>query len=434
MLAGLEIAEPKEGDQLDESSKPHALPEGCTTCPFLEVPYELRADIYKYILPTTVRHEQRGPAWLRSTAAPWGTTSQIYSECIGLIYGKSTFLIDVHYDRVDFLCQWFHQSSLDTQSALIPKRAFAFPEKIPPRNRQFMRKFEVRIHQVDGYTGMIKYNYSNPEVLAMGVKRQIEKLCKVLGDIAEIRELNIRYISKDPDSDQFLNLVMEPFRSLKNTQAATVQGFRHAKAALRRDLQEYLHGAFGRNSIMCLPMELREIIYRYILPCSTISFVDGTRHVKWHRRSTGILRTCKKIHTEASRILYGTNEFEITCFPSLAIEYTALWSDRPENMWRKWDREVCWGNGAWFGRTVGIRCITLYLVGWEGQEISVRKVVKALCKFLEEAKRIDSSTTLQVQAASGTSFLANGRNIAGEIEQKFQQIMPRILEDRKGTL
>ena len=43
----------EEAREISQLEGPHRLRTGCTRCPFLELPYELRAQIYNYVLPST---------------------------------------------------------------------------------------------------------------------------------------------------------------------------------------------------------------------------------------------------------------------------------------------------------------------------------------------------------------------------------------------
>ena len=206
-------------------------------CLFLKLPYELRTHIYSHVLPRTIDHPDRGVVWIRATAAIWATNRQVYKECIRLIYANSTFLVDVRYDKVEFLFlyQW-----ILPQTAVVPKRIFIFPDPIAVRNRPLMRNIHVRVHQVDSYTGIIKYNYSNPEILARGLARQVESLCAFMNEMHEIRKLQISYHGGDNESHKVLPLVMEPLRQLKKTKSVTVQDLGRVNEALRTKLQEHL--------------------------------------------------------------------------------------------------------------------------------------------------------------------------------------------------
>ena len=68
---------------------------GSKRCLFLDLPPEIRGQVCISMLPST-SDIPRGLAWDR--AAPiWTTNHQIYKDCIGTMYGVSTFLLDVGY-------------------------------------------------------------------------------------------------------------------------------------------------------------------------------------------------------------------------------------------------------------------------------------------------------------------------------------------------
>lgn len=257
-------------------------------CPFLRLPYELRTHIYSYVLPRTTEHPRRGIVWIRAPAAIWATNHQIYKECISLMYGNPTFLIDVRYDNIEWLYQW-----ILPQSSLVPKRIFHFPDPIAARNRPLMRKVYVRIHQVDSYTGMIKYNYSNPEILARGLRSQISLLCSLLNESYEIREFLISYHGGDEESHKVLPLVMEPFWQLKNTKIVTVKDLGRINESLRTKLQDHLTNAYTRNSLMRLPLELRELFYRHALPHTSSTGSGDDKVITWIPGDVSILSTCR---------------------------------------------------------------------------------------------------------------------------------------------
>ncbi|KAL2041822.1 hypothetical protein N7G274_005606 [Stereocaulon virgatum] len=212
MLAAQDSLAYRKAEELRKVEVPQQLKIGSKRCLFLELPPEIREHIYSYMLPST-SDTPRGLAWDR--AAPiWATNHQIYNECIGTMYGNSTFLLDVGYNYIDFIYQYRLPSS-----NLVAKRLLSFPERIAARNRPLMRKFEVWVKELDGYTGMIKYNFSNPEVLAMGVREQTQKLCGFLQVLPEVRELKIIYTGNDNFMDhmgKLMMLVLEPFRQLEH--------------------------------------------------------------------------------------------------------------------------------------------------------------------------------------------------------------------------
>ena len=275
--------------------------------PFLKLPYELRNYIYSYLLPSTTDFSDRGIVWIRATAAIWATNRQVYKECIRLMYGNPTFLIDIRYDKLEFLHQW-----ISLQRPLVPKRTFNFPDPIAARNRPLMRKFHVRIHQVDSYTGMIKYNYSNPEILARGLRYQVNILCALLKELHEVRELRISFHGGDEESQKFLPLVLEPFWQLKQTKTVTVQDPGLGNEDLSTTLQEHLTDAYTKNSLMRLPLELREHVYRHALPHTLSTGTGDKKVITWCKGDISILSTCRQINVEATRVLYATNEFEFS--------------------------------------------------------------------------------------------------------------------------
>jgi hypothetical protein len=212
MLAAQDPLAYRKAEELGKAEVPQQLKMGSKRCLFLELPPEIREHIYSYMLPST-SDTPRGLAWDR--AAPiWATNHQIYNECIGTMYGGSTFLLSVGYNYIDFIYQYRLPSS-----NLVAKRLLSFPDRIAARNRPLLRKFEVWVKELDGYTGMIKYNYSNPEVLAMGVREQTQKLCGFLQVLPELRELKIVYTGNDNSMDhveKLMVLVLEPFWELKH--------------------------------------------------------------------------------------------------------------------------------------------------------------------------------------------------------------------------
>ena len=240
MLAAQNSLHGEETKEAVDAEESHQLRAGCKRCLFQELPFELREQIYTNMLPST-SDTPRGLAWNR--AAPiWATNRQIYNECIGPMYGDSTFLVDVGYNYVDFIYQYRLP-----QSELVAKRLLSFPERIAARNRPFMRRFEVWVKEVDSYTGMIKYNYSNPEVLAMGVREQTQKLCGFLQGLPEVRELKIVYTGKDNSKDnkeKLMMLILEPFWKLKNVRDVVIEtpGIKNKKVqkGLREQVREFL--------------------------------------------------------------------------------------------------------------------------------------------------------------------------------------------------
>ncbi|MCJ1276222.1 hypothetical protein MMC21_004027 [Puttea exsequens] len=220
-----------------EGTQYHGLKDGSSACPILDLPSELRVQIYSYILPYTTHREGRGITWHRAIARLWSVSRQLYDECIPLLYGNVTFRIDVSFDRVEWRYQYVHRNQ---DPNLVMKTVPAFPDKIALRNRRFLRKFEVYLYFVDSYTGMIKYDYSNLAFLAGGMARQAQNLYDYLNTLPEIWELRILYYACDRVTPHTLPLVLKPFWGLRNVRSINVQGAELDSETEQARLQRHL--------------------------------------------------------------------------------------------------------------------------------------------------------------------------------------------------
>lgn len=218
MLIAHDSSSNDEARKTSELEGPHKLRGGCTRCPFLELPYELRAQIYSYILPSTSNVTNRGLVWDRG-APIWATNRQMHSECIAPLYGNGTFLVEVGYDYIQFI----HQYRLPT-SNLVAKRVHEFPEKIPARYQTLMRRFQITVKEVDSYTGMIMYNCSNTQALYIKLRQQMQKLCDFLRGLPEVRTLEIIYNQQYSmvNIERIMEIPSKPFWRLSNVVAFSI--------------------------------------------------------------------------------------------------------------------------------------------------------------------------------------------------------------------
>ncbi|KAL6720313.1 hypothetical protein ACLMJK_002234 [Lecanora helva] len=194
------------------------LPNGSNSL-FLGLPYEIRAMIYNYVMPWTNSIGQ----WHRADAPVWATCRKIHDETISLLYGDCTFPLVVNYGDITFHHQWLNTWGANRHRPLTPRRVYQFPDIIPLRYRTLLRRIHVRISLIDGYEGMIKYNCSNRNALALGVRDQVQTLCNTLQDIPEIQDLLITWDIKRIVDCELLRLVTEPFQVLRNLRSVTVQ-------------------------------------------------------------------------------------------------------------------------------------------------------------------------------------------------------------------
>lgn len=203
--AGLD--QPKKTSKFTGQSH-HELKEGSRTSPFLDLPYELRALIYEFILPSTVVSEGKDVVWLRGNISILSINRMVYDEAIKIMYGKATFAINVVWDCVTFDYKWL------LPNGLVPRRTMAFPGMISSKNWNLIHNLRIRVYHVDEYTGMIKYNYGNASHLVNGVRDQVETLCKVLREIPKIRHVQIEFLNENLESKAG-DIILKPFLSLQ---------------------------------------------------------------------------------------------------------------------------------------------------------------------------------------------------------------------------
>ncbi len=198
--------------------------------PLLRIPLELRRLIYGYLLPHTttfevryqrpvdpptkaeynltlvVRQKNGDGEWRMQKTAPksdretgndmvWrrGFTHlltlnrQIHEEAADMLYGESTFVVDVTFDAINFRYRW------RTVNNLTPNRTFAFLDHFSQRNLLRIKNYIINIESVDDYTGMIKYNHGGRGLLA-GLRVKVQELVDLLAIVPELHHLQIHLI------------------------------------------------------------------------------------------------------------------------------------------------------------------------------------------------------------------------------------------------
>lgn len=188
--------------------------------PFLRLPAELRVQIYEYLLPTTTRISSKhdnGLVWLRGCTALVAVNRLISEECLELLYGHNTFVVEISYDRIEFRFRW-----LLPASGLSPNRAYAFLDHFSQRNLQRIKKYLVHVEMVDSYTGMIKYNCGGRGLHA-GLREQLRRLVEVLRCAGELRKVEVRFVDKQKNA-RATQVVLEPLLLLRGVYKAIVSG------------------------------------------------------------------------------------------------------------------------------------------------------------------------------------------------------------------
>ncbi|KAI9814012.1 MAG: hypothetical protein M1827_003476 [Pycnora praestabilis] len=285
-------------------------------CTFLELPLELRNQIYSLILPDTIMIRNGSIAWQRGHTALLVANSQIYNEGLEYTYSRSTFNINVAWDGITFEYKWL------LPSGFVPNRTYQFPDILPRRNLRRIRNYRFIIHHVDSYTGMVKYNYGG-RGLTQGLREQVKKLCDLLREGHLLHKVEIVLVDGNGNLKLGQN-VLAPFTQLRNVRQATVSGAVTAEYA--KDLKSTMEGSAGEPlpPFSRLPLELRQEIYRYVLRWS--NFTDHFDHAIWYPKSTynkeyqntlhyprsvNMLKLNKQIHDKAAAVLHGENVFGI---------------------------------------------------------------------------------------------------------------------------
>lgn len=245
----------------------------------LGLPIEIRREIYSYLLPSTINihprlnHQESSSSakkeykltfvpinlngctgvwkilptrpnsshdtghdivWRRGSVVLLRTNRQIHEECATMIYGESTFVIDVTFDSVHFRYRW-----LVSSSNLMPGRSYSFLDHFSARNLMRIKNYVVNIEHVDDYTGMIKYNHRGQN-LAAGILVQVSDLVELLAGVPYLNRVSIQLVDGDISRVRFPSgrvhrvqdernfevsqKVLEPWRRVYGVRYAVVKG------------------------------------------------------------------------------------------------------------------------------------------------------------------------------------------------------------------
>ncbi|KAI9730535.1 MAG: hypothetical protein M1834_005776 [Cirrosporium novae-zelandiae] len=168
--------------------------------------------IYSYVLPHTICTKSNRIFWVRGNTSILAVNKQISEEAIDMLYGDSTFVIDVMFDDhgIRFDYQWI------LPNGLCPRRALTFPGDLALSNVAKIKKLYVRIHHVDSYTGWVKYN-CGAHGFNDGLKHRVEELCTHLQKLNELCVLKIEL--RDSERSKLAEMgqvVLEPFGQLQH--------------------------------------------------------------------------------------------------------------------------------------------------------------------------------------------------------------------------
>jgi hypothetical protein len=249
----------------------------------LSLPKELRLSIYSYVLPHTDTFDvrfQRGDGgakppseynltfvrdthdsngvWKMQKTLPrsdrevgneivWrlgcisllSTCHQVHDECVDMIYGENTFVIDVSFDTIKFRQRW------RTANNLTPGRTYAFLDHFSQRNLMKIKNYVVNVEHVDDYTGMIKFNCGGRGLTA-GIRDRVQELVDLLVAVPNLHRLHVHLIDgaisrvrfpsgrvhrvQDVQNFSTSQTVLAPFKGLHGVRKGRVTGVSEAYA------------------------------------------------------------------------------------------------------------------------------------------------------------------------------------------------------------
>ncbi|KAL8730114.1 MAG: hypothetical protein Q9166_004313 [cf. Caloplaca sp. 2 TL-2023] len=214
-------------------------------CQLLELPPELRAEIFGYVLPITVNHGFKGPCWIKGTTALLRTSKQIHNEAAQLMYSRATFVINLVWDCTTFACQCL----LPSDSFL--RKDYAFPDFFRKEYLSYMRKFNVVVHHRDSHIGWIEQCSTG---LTLGVRDQLGSLCTTLETFPQIRRLRLHF------RDSFVmsrtdEAVLRPIATLRNVQSIQISGDISAQTQMKFQalVRNQQHVKIVIDDINCYP-------------------------------------------------------------------------------------------------------------------------------------------------------------------------------------
>ncbi|KAF2738525.1 hypothetical protein EJ04DRAFT_541232 [Polyplosphaeria fusca] len=139
-------------------------------------------------LPKTDRETGNEVVWRRGNIAILAANHQVHEECTDMLYGESLFVIDVAFDSIKFRYRWVVPST-----NLTPSRSISFLEHFSQRNLMRIKNYIINVEHVDNYTGMIKYNFGGPGLVA-GISQKTEDLANLLSVVPYINRLHVHMI------------------------------------------------------------------------------------------------------------------------------------------------------------------------------------------------------------------------------------------------
>lgn len=176
-------------------------------CSLLELPAELRSEIFQYVLPFTLVNSPRAVCWIKGTTALLAVSSQLHDEAAYIMYSASIFVFDITRDVIFFRFEQLRPSGS------VSSELYAFPGSIGEHIR-FIRKFEINLLFPYNYIGMTKDSISNPNPLINGLRSQADVLHEILRNNPGEMKLDVRW--QNYRREESKERLFEPFIGLPN--------------------------------------------------------------------------------------------------------------------------------------------------------------------------------------------------------------------------
>ncbi|KAL8636106.1 MAG: hypothetical protein Q9228_006465, partial [Teloschistes exilis] len=153
--------------------------------PLLELPPELRLQIYEHVLPTTIDLDSSTSYWIRGSISLLSTCQLIHDEAAECLYSRANFTIDVLSNSTTLNRRWL------SRTTPIPKQRFHFPDSIGQTYLPLIKRFTISISHV-GFQPMIRgWDHVRIAELAQYLRGEVHCLSVVLGNIPRIQEMNL---------------------------------------------------------------------------------------------------------------------------------------------------------------------------------------------------------------------------------------------------
>ena len=207
---------------------------------FLSLPFEIREQIYLYLLPTTrVDRFLDEYIWIKGSTSVLRVNHQIYHEAISVLFNRAMVEVKVEL-LLDGCRRNFYVRNVSPLGA-ITYRNLPFPESFGAQNLHRIRRLKVSI-----YYSVRGRHFQMRDIEDHSV-RKVESLCLILQRIARLKLLHIEYepivwpdwLDKPPAST-----VLGPFKILQNVDHVKIEG--RVDEPFKSELQSILEGSYSR--------------------------------------------------------------------------------------------------------------------------------------------------------------------------------------------